>query len=835
MQRTATISHTYTHKLAEPRIFRPRVAGKYLVHGDAKLLIKGVTYGTFRPDEFGEEYASDAVEQDLRLMAAHGFNTVRTYTVPTREFLDVAARYGLYVMVGLPWEQHIAFLDEPGRIRSIERRLIAGVRRCSSHPALLGYAIGNEIPASIVRYHGRRPIERHIERLYWLAKENDPSGLVTYVNYPTTEYLDLPFLDFVSFNVYLECRDRLEAYLARLQNIAGDRPLVMTEVGLDSRRNGEGKQAAVLDSQVRTIFSAGCAGAFIFAWTDEWHRGGYDIDDWDFGLTRRDRTPKMALSAVSNAFTMLPLTLPCHPKVSVVVCSFNGSRTIRDCLEALKNLLYPNYELIVVDDGSTDGTAAIASKYPCRVIRTPNCGLSSARNTGLKEATGEIVAYVDDDAWPDPHWLTYLVHALLNTSQAGVGGPNIPPRGDGPVADCVANAPGGPIHVLLSDDVAEHIPGCNMAFRKSCLEDIGGFDTQFWAAGDDVDVCWRLQERGWTIGFHPGAMVWHHRRNSIGAYWRQQKGYGKAEALLERKWPQKYQAAGGITWAGRIYGKGKTVPIGSTGRIYHGTWGIAPFQSLYQRSPGLLRSLPLIPEWYLFLAILLLVSLLGFSWSPLGWTAWLLAAALTLTIVQAGFGASRAIFTTSPLPPATRWRLRMTTMLLYLLQPLARLFGRIPHGLTPWRHRAAVAALWPGSRTVKLWRECRREPDRILTALESALRNYQAVVRRGGDFDRWDLELGTGVMGRVRLLMGVEEHGGGKQLLRFRIWPKCSPATMVLGLACGMLSALAAFDGAIVASMVLALAPASLFLWMFRDCASAMAVCLHSLEKLWLQ
>src|SRR5204862_13896 len=83
---------------------------------------------------------------------------------------------------------------------------------------------------------------------------------------------------------------------------------------------------------------------------------------------------------------------------------------------------------------STDDTAAIASQYDVRLIRTPNRGLSSARNTGLAAATGEIVAYLDDDAYPDPHWLTYLAATFLSTSHVGVGRPNIAPAGDGPIA-----------------------------------------------------------------------------------------------------------------------------------------------------------------------------------------------------------------------------------------------------------------------------------------------------------------------------------------------------------------------------------------------------------------
>ena len=106
---------------------------------------------------------------------------------------------------------------------------------------------------------GRGRVTRQLERLYHAAKDEDPDGLVTYVNFPTTEYLQPPFVDFVCFNVYLEERARLSAYLARLQNLAGDLPVVMAEIGLDSRRNGEERQAEVLDWQVRTAFAAGCA------------------------------------------------------------------------------------------------------------------------------------------------------------------------------------------------------------------------------------------------------------------------------------------------------------------------------------------------------------------------------------------------------------------------------------------------------------------------------------------------------------------------------------------------------------------------------------------------
>ena len=147
-----------------------------------------------------------------------------------------------------------------------------------------------------------------------------------------------------------------------------------------------------------------------------------------------------------------------------------------------------------MNDGSRDATTAIArAQAGVRVIDIPNGGLSAARNVGLAAASGEIVAYTDADVRVDPDWLNHPVHTLLTADVVGVGGPNVVPEDDPWIAQCVARAPGGPTHVLLDDTVAEHIPGCNMAFRRDALPSIGGFNPVFVRAGDDVDVCRRLQ------------------------------------------------------------------------------------------------------------------------------------------------------------------------------------------------------------------------------------------------------------------------------------------------------------------------------------------------------
>jgi GT2 family glycosyltransferase len=795
---------------AHPGTFagRPAAHGKFLSASGEKVYVRGVTYGTFRPSADRFDFPDpEAVERDFAQMAGAGANAVRTYTVPPRWLLDVAHRHGLYVMVGIPWEQHVAFLEDRARRRSIEVRVREGVRACAGHPAVLLYAVGNEIPGAIVRWHGRRAVERFVERLLAAAKDEDPDGLITYVNYPTTEYLALPSVDVVAFNVFLEAEDRFDAYLARLHTLAGDRPLVLTEIGFDSRRHGEKAQAAAVAGQVETAFAGGAAGVFVFSWTDEWHRGGFDVEDWEFGVTDRARRPKPALASVSRAFAKVPFAREhAWPRVSVVVCTHNGARTLPTCLEALMRLDYPDFEVVVVDDGSADATAAVAAEYDVRLIRTPNEGLSSARNTGLAAATGEIVAYLDDDASPDPHWLQYLVATLDRSSHVGVGGPNIPPDVEGTVASAIALAPGGPIHVLMTDREAEHLPGCNVAFRKAALEAIGGFDPKFRVAGDDVDVCWRLQERGWTLGFSPAAVVWHRRRESMRAYWRQQRAYGKAEALLERKWPEKYNAAGHVSWSGRVYGGGIADALRlRAGRIYHGVWGSAPFQSLYQPADGLLASLPLMPEWYLAVGAVAAVGALGFVWVPL-FAAFPLVALAALAAAVPAIRAAAASARVARGERRPRGHLVLAALItgLHLLQPLARLTGRVRFGLAPWRMRWSGWPVLPRPRSRAVWSERWRPPAAWLLTLEARLKSYGLAVRRGGDFDTWDLEARSGSLGGVRIRAATEEHGAGRQLTRYRTCPRVLVPGVVLAIVPALVAIAAALDGALAVAGVFA-------------------------------
>jgi GT2 family glycosyltransferase len=806
--------------------------GKFLYRDGEKLYVRGVTYGPFRPGPDGEPYVRATVERDFEQMAACGLNAVRTYTPPPLWLLDSAQRHGLVVLGGLAWEQHVTFLDGVKAAREIVRRVAGEVATRAGHPALLGWAVGNEIPAPVVRWYGPERVSAFLTQLADAVRAKDPGALITYVNYPSTEYLDLRPFDLVCFNVFLEQPETFARYLARLQNVADDRPLLLTEVGLDSGTHGEEVQAQSLAEQLRGAFAGGCAGAFVFAWTDEWHRGGMDIEDWHFGLTDRARRAKPALGAVRDAFKEAPpLPGAFAPRISVLICTYNGSRTLVETLDAVRRLEYPSFEVIVVNDGSTDSSAEIAGTYGHRVISTPNRGLSCARNTGLDAASGEIIAYLDDDAAPDPHWLTYLALGFTDESIVAVGGPNIPVAGQGVVADAVAMSPGNPTHVLLDDRVAEHIPGCNSSFRRQALRDIGGFDARFRIAGDDVDCCWRLQAAGGTIAYSPAAVVFHHRRSSIGAYLRQQRNYGRAEALLERKWPERYSDGGHVTWRGRLYGPGQSYPMRGPlrWRVYHGVWGTAPFQRLYEPARGEIDAVLLMPEAYLAIGLLTVLVSLGAAWSPLLALGPVLAVGTALTALRAVRAATVGRLATSPLSARQRACRRALAALLHLLQPLVRLEGRLRYGLTPWRRRGATALALPRTRQFRRWTETWSEPAQWVHDAEAALVAHNGVVRRGDDFADWDLEVRGGTLAGVRLTTLVEEHGQGRQLARLRCRAVWSRPAVGLTAAFAGLAIWAGLDHAAVAAVVLAFLALGLAARTLAEASAATSVVVRAL------
>src|SRR5262245_26834202 len=151
---------------ARPSLGRPCAHAKFLFVGDRKLYVRGVTYGTFKPDEDGDEYpAHEVVRRDFAQMLANGINAVRTYTPPPTWFLDLAARSGLYVMVGLALERYVGYLIDTKDAPDLVAQARARVRANAGHSAILCYSIANEIPAPTVRWLGRKRVERFLRRI----------------------------------------------------------------------------------------------------------------------------------------------------------------------------------------------------------------------------------------------------------------------------------------------------------------------------------------------------------------------------------------------------------------------------------------------------------------------------------------------------------------------------------------------------------------------------------------------------------------------------------------------------------------------------------------------
>jgi O-antigen biosynthesis protein len=676
---------------------RVSIDGKQFALGGERFTFRGVTYGTFRPrEQDGARFPEPSVlRDDFSAIRDRGFTVVRTYTLPPDDVIEAAADADLMLLAGAfhPDFRYLvgASRREARRIATEWRREIErATRQLANADHVLALGLGNELPADVIRWMGSHRVARIVADLADVVRSVDGDRLVTYANYPTAEYLPLDDLDFLTFNVYLERQADFRRYLTRLQNLAGDRPLVLGELGLDSKGDvdGEREQATALDWQLETCMERGVAGTCVFSWTDEWWVGDAAVEGWSFGLTHADRTPKPALDVAElwNHRDVSDLEAD-WPSISVVVCAYNAAATLDECLRHATALDYPDLEIIVVDDGSTDATSEIAARHPrVRLVPIPHAGLSVARNEGFRAATGQLIAYLDSDAYPPREWPYFLALALDGRNVGGAGGPNLPPLGEPAGALAVAQAPGGPAHVLISDDRAEHVPGCNMAFWRTVLEEVGGFDPVYTAAGDDVDLCWKVTDIGWEIGFHPAAFVWHHRRAGTKAFLRQQRGYGRAEALVAARHPHRFTDLGTARWRGRIYVPGARAA--GRQRIYHGPFGVAPFQSVYQT-----------PAHGLDIAHQIAVPITAASLATLPIVVYEPAAAL---VPLAVFGMLAALFvadsTRVQLPRAVarqRLRFRATVALLHLLQPAVRWWGRL-RNRTSARREAPGRASLPG-------------------------------------------------------------------------------------------------------------------------------------------
>jgi O-antigen biosynthesis protein len=220
------------------------------------------------------------------------------------------------------------------------------------------------------------------------------------------------------------------------------------------------------------------------------------------------------------------------------------------------------------------------------------------------------------------------------------------------------------------------------------------------------------------------------------------------------------------------------------------------------------------------IALLAVLSSLGALWGPLLAALPLAIAASGLLVAQAVGGAHRASRTTIP-RRGQRLRSALLTTFLHMLQPSARLWGRLRSGLTPWRWRGPAGRSFPRPVSWMVWSETWHSLESWVASLEDALLRSQTVLVRGGDFDRWDLDLRGGLFGRARILTAIEEHGDGRQLVRFRAWPRPTWTGVLSSVILATLAVSAALGGAAYAAAALGLFLALTVNATVLDCARA--------------
>ena len=306
------------------------IRGKQLVVDGRPLLVKGVHYGPWRPGTGpGKSYpypSRQEVDKDLRMIRSLNANTILVFDAPAY-VLDLAERHGLKVIYvfHLDWWT----IDTPagaGTVDSIERR-VSQLRR---KPALLAWVLGNEVGSVQLEERGEQPIEDGLHSLYRSVKSLDPDHPITHSGWPPAKDLELDFFDFASFNLYPIWPPEVvamgyEPYIERvLQPIAGDRPLLISEFGVNTVESGEDGQTRLLTQSWAAIQDADTAGGVVFEFADEWWKN-YDTPKragnwWDrrpapddeathdrdpeenYGIVDAHRRPKPAFSAVRQMF-----------------------------------------------------------------------------------------------------------------------------------------------------------------------------------------------------------------------------------------------------------------------------------------------------------------------------------------------------------------------------------------------------------------------------------------------------------------------------------------------------------------------------------------------------
>ena len=223
--------------------------------------------------------------------------------------------------------------------------------------------------------------------------------------------------------------------------------------------------------------------------------------------------------------------------VSIIVPVYNGARTIASCLDSLLAQDYPRefYEIIVVENGSTDETTNIVEKFPVRLLHCERKGPAFARNFGVQYTQADIVAFTDSDCVADSKWLKNLITAYEDDLVAGAGGRIEPLRESEYSHIQYYSEINNPLVNFLSGEgeFLPHLYTANASYRREMFLKVSGFNEKLLTA-EDVDLSWRLQlAQGGKLVYVEDALIFHHHRVNKAALARQYRQYGYGEILID--------------------------------------------------------------------------------------------------------------------------------------------------------------------------------------------------------------------------------------------------------------------------------------------------------------
>jgi GT2 family glycosyltransferase len=230
-----------------------------------------------------------------------------------------------------------------------------------------------------------------------------------------------------------------------------------------------------------------------------------------------------------------------NPVVSIIVPVKKLNKNLKECIKYCKLLEYDNFEIIILPDNKED-------VYPdgIKLIPTGNCGPSHKRDIALNHAKGEIIAFLDDDAYPVKDWLKNTVRYFEDEKVAAVGGPAVTP----PSNSILQKASGlvyssficgGNLayrYIPQAEREVDDYPSCNLIVRKSILEQLGGFDTKFWP-GEDTKLCLEITKKlNKKIIYSPDILVYHHRRPLFTSHLKQVFSYALHRGYFVKRFPE---------------------------------------------------------------------------------------------------------------------------------------------------------------------------------------------------------------------------------------------------------------------------------------------------------